>query len=138
MGRVTVQQPQQYDHKVLPLGQAEHVRQRPGKLAQRRILDYNGVGHAFLLLSRFVQPHSRPKNAGRQLYRLVKSAKLLREYQDFRSGRLKGRDMWVAQFGPQVIAQQIGLDLIERLVELLGFDLEGQPGMITAGQMITL
>jgi hypothetical protein len=34
--------------------------------------------------------------------------------------------------------QQIGLHLIERLVELLGFDLEGKLGIITADQMIAV
>jgi hypothetical protein len=46
--------------------------------------------------------------------------------------------MWVAQFSPQVIAQQIGFDLIECLVELFSLHNEGKPGMITAGQMIAL
>ena len=50
----------------------------------------------------------------------------------------KGRDPRVAQFGSQVIAQQMGLDSIECLVQLLDVDLEEKPSMIAPRQMIVL
>lgn len=58
--------------------------------------------------------------------------------QDFRSHGLKGRNMRTSQLCPQVVAQQIGFDLVERLVELLSFDAQRKPGMIATRQMIAL
>ena len=58
--------------------------------------------------------------------------------QDFRLSGLKRRNARVLQFSPEVIAQEIGFDLIERLVQLQGLDLEREPRVITTGQMIAL
>jgi len=44
----------------------------------------------------------------------------------------------VPQLGTQVIAQQIGFDSVDRLVESLRFDTQRKPSMITARQMIPL
>ncbi len=46
--------------------------------------------------------------------------------------------MRIPQLGPQIISQQIGFNLIERLVQLRRFDLQGEPGMVATGQMIAL
>ena len=62
-------------------------------------------------------PHMPNVGQGGRLGRLDKPVAAELFFQDFRSGRLKGRDPRVAQLSPQVIAQQIGLDLIERLVQ---------------------
>lgn len=72
-----MQQSQQYDHQVLPLGQAEHAGKRLDKLAQRRVLDYNGLGQVFFLLSRLCNLTLVGGTLAPQFYRFVKSAKLL-------------------------------------------------------------
>ncbi len=58
--------------------------------------------------------------------------------QDFRLMRAASRDKGMTELRAQVIAEQIMTDLIQGFAKLKGLDLQGQPGVITTGQMISL
>ena len=58
------------------------------------------------------------------LARWVPNWKQVLQIQDFRLDGLKSWNVRVTQFSPQVIAQQIGFDLVKRFARLLGFDLQ--------------
>src|SRR5512141_2205581 len=44
----------------------------------------------------------------------------------------------MAEFSPQIIAQQVVFGLIQGFAQFLGMDFEGQPSMITTGNVIAL
>ncbi|MBF6612821.1 MAG: hypothetical protein IVW55_06790 [Chloroflexi bacterium] len=58
--------------------------------------------------------------------------------EDFRSGKVESSDVRVTQFSTQVITEQIRLSTIQRSAEPVGRHFEGQPGMVTTSNMVTL
>ncbi len=58
--------------------------------------------------------------------------------QDFRLCRQESMNTRCSQFCPQIIAQQIIFGLVKCFAESLGFDFQGQPGMITTSDVIAL
>lgn len=60
------------------------------------------------------------------------------QYQDFRLARSKSRNVRLAQFSAQVIAEKSVLDSIQRALHLVGTKAQGKPGMVATAKMVTL